>query len=189
MASAFDLFIDKVKDFFNQPIPIIGCSIGFLLVFVLVIFSKTSFGKRWILKLKALIEELKESFRALKKYVEESIATIKSYSETEIKKIEGQYSELSSLIVVIAENSHNIKVKEALLVYKEKADKCKNDFEGYIEDKIAAANDEKYKSEIEYLKSRIEELVEKVEKSPLNSELDVNYEEGVTEHVEESEEK
>ena len=169
----WDKMADGVKVFFNQPVPIIGCTVLSLLVFVLTVLSKTSWGKKGINWCKNQISFLVAGFKELKEGTEKEVKEIKEFSETERQKLEAQYSELSELIVAVAENSHNAKVKSALLKYKEKTDSIKTSFDSYVEEKVAQANDEKYKSQLDDLNNRINELLEKVENTAQNGEKEL----------------
>ena len=54
-----------LKDFFNQPIPIIGVSVGFALFCILKIISSTSIGKKSLNEFKRKTKVLNDSFKEL----------------------------------------------------------------------------------------------------------------------------
>lgn len=174
----WDIFVNGLKEFFNQQVPIIGCTIGFVLIFALVIISKTSIGTKALKKLKSWYEELVRSYRLFKEVVEKMLNEQKEFYESELKKAEAKYYEIANLIVLIAENTHNEKVKSALIEYKEKVDLTKTNFEEYINtivnEKVSEATskfedtkaklEEEYKIALDGYKSKFEEILKEYEK-------------------------
>lgn len=129
-----DQFFEAVKEFFNQPVPIIGCTIGFLLISILTILAKTSIGKKALLRLQSGFAEVHEKYRLLidlhndtVKHYEKEIAARDEY----IKQIETKYQEIIDEVVAkyeeekdkiidILEDLPNKKVQQKLLTYKKK---------------------------------------------------------------------
>ena len=167
--------VANVKDFFNQPVAIIGCSVGFDLVFILVIFSKTSLGKRVLQKLTAAIAQLAAEFNNLKSNVETKLDEgLKKYEE-EKKLIEAKVAVLEKVCLIIAENTHNAKVKEAMEECKKELSICKTSYEELVEERVLSAK-EKYEAEAKEKldsyetyykeqKAHLDELVKQAEKA------------------------
>lgn len=116
-----------IKDFFNQPVPIICCSIGTLLVFVLVIFSKTSLGKKALNTLKGLIKELTkqitdliDKFKGFKEDVNKTLEQQNKILENALNEKQQEIDDLKALVEIIARNTHNVKSIQALEEYKRK---------------------------------------------------------------------
>lgn len=120
-----DQFIELVKDFFNQPIPIIGCSVGFALIFVLTIISKTSLGKKALVEMKNYFSSVKAEYEAFKKlhnqYVadkEKEITLIKEQCELLISQIKEEAKQRDAEILSVLSEIPNKKVQEKLLELK-----------------------------------------------------------------------
>ena len=120
-----DQFIELVKDFFNQPIPIIGCSVGFALIFVLTVISKTSLGKKALVEMKNYFASVKAEYEAFKKlhnqYVadkEKEIALIKEQCEQLISQIKEEAKARDDEILAVLSEIPNKKVQEKLLELK-----------------------------------------------------------------------
>lgn len=120
-----DQFIELVKDFFNQPIPIIGCSVGFALIFVLTVISKTSLGKKALVEMKNYFAGVKAEYEAFKKlhnqYVadkEQEIALIKEQCEKTISQIMEEAKARDDEILAVLSEIPNKKVQEKLLELK-----------------------------------------------------------------------
>lgn len=128
-----------VKDFFNQPVPIIGCTVGFALVFILKIISTTSIGQKGLKKIKDELSIFKTDFEGKEqeikverdKFITEINALVKEHEEeiarykellnqvdTKYKELLDQadtkYNELKDLVMNIASNLHNKKIKDIL---------------------------------------------------------------------------
>lgn len=118
----------NIKDFFNQPVPIIGSTIGALLIFVLSVISKTSIGKKALNELKNKYNKLTtefltilESFKKHKEKIDETLKVQKEALEIALKEKQEEIDKLEELIIAISENIHNAKVKELVDTYiKEK---------------------------------------------------------------------
>lgn len=168
--------VANIKDFFNQPVPIIGVTIGFLLIFVLVIFSKTSLGKKVLKKLTSAVHDLVLSFNKFKSETEEKVESLKKEYEEKKSVLESKVAILEKVCLIIAENSHNAKIKEAMEECKEELSICKTDYESLIEEKVKEEKDkienelkakyeEFYETYLKGQKEKIEQLVEQAENS------------------------
>lgn len=167
--------VANIKDFFNQPVPIIGCSILFLIVFFLVIFSKTSLGKKTLKKILSGFIEVKTTFGIYKEVVDSKVKEIEQKTKDEVQKMEEKIALQEELIEIIVNNTHNEQIKAKYLEYKEKLDKVQTDVDSLINEKVEEEKtkfEAKAKEEIDnfyetYLKDvkvKIEELVAKAEK-------------------------
>ena len=176
--------VANIKDFFNQPVTIIGFSVLFLLIFILVIFSKTSLGKRVLQKLTAAIAQLVSQFNAFKSEVTVKLDEgLKKYEE-EKKLIEAKVAVLEKVCLIIAENTHNAKVKEAMEECKKELSICKTSYEELVEERVLSAKEkyeaeakEKLKSYEDYFKSQkshLDELVAEAEKASQIAQNHVN---------------
>lgn len=154
--------VENIKTFFNQPVPIIGCTIGFALIFALVVISKTSIGTRVLKKLTAWYNEIKEKVTAfIQEMTKKAVEMENKYNE-QISIAEAKWHKADELLTLIVENSHNVKIKEAYENYKKSIEGYVTDFEielkAEIEEKVAEIKN----AEIDMLKSQIEQLVKKV---------------------------
>ena len=117
-----------IKDFFNQPVPIICCTVGALCVFILTIIAKTSIGKRGLKKLntkmialESVIKQFLADLRAEKTKAEQEYQ--KYIAELEKARLEEQHKreKLEELVLFIAENTHNSKIKEYVKTYNKES--------------------------------------------------------------------
>lgn len=166
--------VANVKDFFNQPVTIIGSSVLFFLIFILVIFSKTSIGKKVLKKLTSAISNLIAQFNVFKSEVKSQLDEgLKKYEEKELQ-VEAKVAVLEEVVMIIAENSHNVKVKEAMEKCKEKLSIC-TDYEKLVEEKVLSAKEkyemeakeklDSYETYYKEQKAHLDELVEQAEKA------------------------
>ena len=103
----FKEIVDTFWGWLNQPLPIIGVSILFILIFLWKIFSSTSFGKKQIKK-------INDGFKRLETFVDEKAKEIeqtKQEIETNIEKFKEDYNFMLSIIVELCETLPNKKVK------------------------------------------------------------------------------
>ena len=121
-------FVEGLKTFWNQPVPIIGFTVGTLVVAFLTILSKTSFGKRAIKELKNMFSTLKnmwlESKNNYDKIVaikDEEIKILTETYESKLAVIQAENIHCKDIIIEIAENINNVKVKEIIKKYKNEA--------------------------------------------------------------------
>ena len=167
--------VANVKDFFNQPVTIIGSSILFLLVFILVIFSKTSIGKKVLKKLTSAIANLIAQFNAFRKEVKEQMDEgFKKYEEEKLQ-IEAKVATLEKICLIIAENTHNEKIKGAVSVLKNELSICKTNYEELVEKRVLSAKEkyeleakeklDSYEAYYKEQKAYLDELVEQAEKA------------------------
>lgn len=108
---------DRVKDFVNQPLPIIGVSTLVIGAFILKAISMTAFGNSQVNKLKAEHEAYKETAEQRNRELDEKLKGFEeSYaSEKELNdaKIEAQGERLDKVIAYI-KSLPNKKAKELI---------------------------------------------------------------------------
>lgn len=159
-----DAFIENFKIFWNQPIPIIGFTIGSVIIGLVVVISKTSIGKKALTtivnKFNLVVEKnnlLIEEIKTLKNQSEEIIKTkneelenLKNDYEIKLSSYKAELEKQSSLIKIICENSVNKNIKEAFKNYdinletlpvNEIIEKAKNEAEKTYNDRLKALED------------------------------------------------
>jgi len=103
--------LKKVISFLNQPLPIVGFTVGAVLFFAWRVLVSTNYGKKII---NALMEQLKK--------IKEEHEQYKIDSEKEKQELKAQNQELKCYIAHICELSTNKKIKDfgkGLLEYGE----------------------------------------------------------------------
>ena len=76
----WDTFVEGIKTFWNQPIPIIGFTVGALIVGILSIMAKTSIGKKALNEIKRINEGLKTKLLKAEGDLRESQDKLKALS-------------------------------------------------------------------------------------------------------------
>ena len=118
---SWEQFIELI----NQPLPIIGVSVLWILCAILVIIAKTSIGRKSLKELKRQNDELKKKIEqalqdwkdtenAIQAHLEEKTAEIdKSIKDNEIY-VNGAIKRVNGGITLLANNTHNAKLKNAV---------------------------------------------------------------------------
>lgn len=104
----FKEFMMKAWEFLNAPLPIVGVSLIFILIFLWKIISSSSFGKKNIKRLNEVSRETKES-------VDKKLIEYDTKIKEQDEKIEQQNKEIEYLkqfIVRLCLTSPNKKIKE-----------------------------------------------------------------------------
>lgn len=187
--------VANIKDFFSQPIPVIGVSIGFLLIFVLVIFSKTSIGKKALNFLKEKVIGIENGFNSFKNDMMQEREKLVNFYQEEQTKADAKIAVLEELLLEVAENTHNAKIKEKVEEAKSKLSITKTRYEELIESKVneakkqvssiadtlkEKANDEiqkvreKYESELKAYKDKFDNLLIELENNAQNAQKQAN---------------
>lgn len=166
-------FQDWLSQLANNPLFISTSTVSLCFAYVLVIFSKTSLGKKLFNKAKSSYEEAakekEETFNLLKETIESK--------ESEIKELTYQYEnrlnvllcenvELEKLLDKIGEISPNLKIKEAL-----------EEFKNSREDRLNKINEIFTYLNFDLLKEKAEEadrLIEEAKKA-----VEASYEERI----------
>lgn len=170
---SWDQIVENIKTFFSQPVPIICCSVGSLLIFVLTVFSKTSLGKKALNELKNLIAittarigELNNSITSHKEDTEKKIEELKQSYQDKLAMVEEEKTNLEELLYAIAENINNVKIKELVANYKEKADKRINDISDVVNEELLKYKDsldKEYQRKYDLLEEKVVAIEKKVE--------------------------
>lgn len=111
----FKEIVDTFWGWLNQPLPIIGVSTIFVLIFLWKIFSSTSFGKKQIKKINEGFKRLETSVDEKAKEIENTKKEVESYIE-ESKK---DYDFLLSVVIELCETLPNKKIKSIVEKVKE----------------------------------------------------------------------
>lgn len=118
---SWEQFIELI----NQPLPIIGVSVLWILCAILVILAKTSIGRKSLKELKRQNDELrrkieqalqdwKDTENAIQAHLEEKTKEIdKSIKDNEIY-VSGAIKRVNGGITLLANNTHNAKLKNAV---------------------------------------------------------------------------
>lgn len=116
--------VEKTTAFFDKPVPIIGCTIGFLLITVLTIISKTSFGKKSIRRLTELARLTHETVETTLKNVNDKLNEIDEKQDDieymlcdRLQAQEKRIYELETLLTEICKNIRNAKIKALINDY------------------------------------------------------------------------
>lgn len=181
------------KDFFNQPVPIIGVSVGLLILYTLVIFSKTSIGKKILRKLTDGYNSLKSEFTSFKDETSKKLEEQKEFYENEIKNIEAKTHEMQSFVLWVAENSTNEKIKEKAETLKKDLTSNVVAYEKELNEEIDSYKDslkKEYESELKAYKEEFDKIISEYKNLALSVQNNANSVkeevESVKEIVEES---
>lgn len=180
IVETFNTWCNAVKDFFNQPVPIIGCTIGFLLITILSILSKTSWGRKTINTVIGSINTLKAETTAKISETSENINNLKNEYEQKLAIAETHSQELETLLLNIGDQLHNKQIKEYVEKYRQTKQDAKTQVQNLVEQSSKAIElkmeemqkqMDSYKNElakqyqemIENYEKELKELQEKVE--------------------------
>lgn len=116
-----------LRNFLTHPLPIIGISVGTILIIVWKFISASSFGKKAIAKMndkcseyKAEVQSLKDDIKKKDEEIDKLIADANEYRK-EIEKVASErYDEQAKrdeLIIKALSCINNVKVKEVLKEY------------------------------------------------------------------------
>lgn len=158
------LFFDGIREFINQPLPIIGVSIVSLFLGVKVILSNTSIGQKALNTMREEITNFKSKVVETKDKAEEYYdKALKTQNETKviISNYEERFNELYGKLCKVCETMPNAKIKtigeeiktQYLGIKNELNEKLDN-IDEYIEEK---------KSEFDY-KGAYEEMADRLAK-------------------------
>ena len=118
------MWFEQVKEwitwFCNLPLPIAGITVGTAGVFLLILFSKTSLGKR-------LFNKLLEKFEILKSWVIEQLSgmnkridELKNQYEEKLQIANHKTEQVEKLVLDVLPFIHNAQVQEKVTEYLEK---------------------------------------------------------------------
>lgn len=124
---------EAIKDFFSQPVPIIGCTIGALVVSVIVILSKTNIGKKALHKMQETNNELKSQIVAfsteitnIKQNLDKTLVEQNKDLQNALIEKDQEIARLRELVETIALNTHNVRTLDALKNYKKERENNEN---------------------------------------------------------------
>lgn len=167
--------VANLQGFFDRPV-VIGILLGIVAIVVfLVIFSKTSFGRKALNKLSNGFKLLLDKFAKHEEETENKIKQLEEYYEKDKEIAEQKIAILEQLCFVLAENSHNEKVKQAFMVCKEKLALAPTKYDELIENRIKEEKEkieeevkakvtDFYEGYFEEQKSKVEKLIKDIEK-------------------------
>lgn len=101
-------FVMTAWDWLNRPLPVVGFSTLFIIVFLWRVFAGSSFGKKQINKFEKESEETKKQFDALK---EEYEKRIQDYRDL-LMQYENELNTTKNYVKSICDNSRNVKIKK-----------------------------------------------------------------------------
>lgn len=189
IVATLEQWANVVKDFFNQPVPIIGCTIGFLLITILSILSKTSWGKKAINKAMTSINSLKDETTLKLTETSKMIEDIKNEYNEKLALSESKSQEIENLLLTISEQLHNKKIKECVEEYRKTKSETKLQVNNLVEQSSKAIDlkmsefqeqinvykkelEKQYQEMVANYQKELEELQEK-----LNEKKELTYEE------------
>lgn len=158
-------FVSGLEEFWNQPVPIIGFTVGTLIVGFFVIFTKTSLGKKALNWCKTKYEELLVKYNEAKKLYEEVIAEKDAIIEELTKMYEEKLALVQlnkdkekEIIIAIAKNINNVKIKKIIEEYEKLPEIT--DISDYVEEIKAKyeAKESEITEKLNEVLSRLEEL-------------------------------
>lgn len=121
----WEVIKENISAFFNMPIVITLMSITFGFVYVLVIFSKTSLGKKLFNKVSLKYDEvvryckeMKDNYETFKKEKEEELKTLKETYEQKLAVAVSYTQQIEELLYKVAETTPNKKIKGLIEDFK-----------------------------------------------------------------------
>lgn len=161
----WEQIVEWVKDFFNQPVPIISCTVGALLIAIITIISKTSLGKKSIKRMLTAVSEVKLELTNTIAKTSDNVAQLKKEYETQLALAETHSQELEDLLLSISAQLHNAKIRELVEQYKSKRSEIKTAYENIVAQTNKAL--EEKKTEIEAQLKKFEEEFKKTQEEIL----------------------
>jgi len=165
---SWDQIVNAIREFMNQPVPIICCSVGALLVFVLTIIAKTSIGKKSLNQLKEMYRQMESKHTEIMLSYQSSevehinrMSEMKNYYEEKLAIVESEKAKLEELIYFIGENIHNKNIESKIADYKEEASKRINDISQVVNEEVEKSKT-KFAVEIKLINEEIKKLYEEI---------------------------
>ena len=150
--------VEALKEFWNQPVPIIGFTVGTLIIGIIVILSKTSIGTKalnWLKgKYQEMVEtnkEMQERYEAIIKTKDEFIASLTQMYEDKLALVQANKDKERDVIIAIGSCINNVKIKKIIEEYK--GTEPVTDISSYTE-----AIKQEYESKYIEVLNRLEEL-------------------------------
>lgn len=117
----FEQLKEGITWFCNLPLPIAGFTVGSLIVFVAILFTKTSFGKKLYNKALAKVENAISELKTYKGYADKKCEELKATYEEKLQIVSAKNEKLEKLLVAVSENINNVKVKELVDAYNKES--------------------------------------------------------------------
>lgn len=172
----------NIEQFWNKPIPIIGFTVGAVIVGVLFILAKTSIGRKALNELKKKYNEIIDFKNSIEdkynKLIEEKDKLIEEKGKI-IEELQHQYDDKLALvqankdkekeiIIAIAENINNVKIKKIIEEYKKLPEIT--DISEVLEAKKEELEDN-YKTKYEEILKKLEEIENGKDSEPVEEEI------------------
>lgn len=161
---SWEQLVDVLKEFWNQPVPIIGFSVGCCLIFIFGIISKTSFGKKMLNKLTLSVDELKKQVLGIETFSRDKVSDLQSYYEEKIALLEAKKDNTEQLLLAIAGEIHNVKIQEMVEEYRKTMTK------DIVIGDIIESRIKDYKAEFEEMKKEFNKIIEDYKNGTENNE-------------------
>lgn len=165
----WETIVQKIADFWNMPVPIIGFTVGTVVLGIIWIISKTSFGKKAINWCKTQIAAMKDAndkakadYEEALKLKDEIIEKMKQEYSEELATIEYNRELEREFIINALSQINNVRVKKLVKEFQEKI-KPTNISE------ITESIKSEYESKYAELLARLEELENEKGKETINS--------------------
>lgn len=156
----FEQLKEWITWFFSLPLPIAGVSIGTVGVFLVILFSKTSLGKKLYNKALAKIEKAQEELRTYKNYADKKCDELKSQYEEKLQLVNAKNEKVEKFAIAVSENINNKKVKELVDTYCEESNKVIA-IADIVDDAVIEAKEQCYKEAEKVINEFEEKLEEK----------------------------
>lgn len=121
----WDQLVAQLKEFFNQPVPVIISTLTVGLIYALVIFGKTSLGKKLYSQVLSRIGDIKkeivsthETVKNVEILAEDKINALTVAYEQKIQVLLSYVEFIENFLLQICEDLPNAKVKKDMLEYK-----------------------------------------------------------------------
>lgn len=157
---SWDQIVEAIRQFWNQPVPIIGFTVGAVVLAVFGIITKTSIGRKQLNRMKTELKETTKHYDDQYLEFERRYNDLKNYYEEKLQLVEQNRLLERQLLIGVCENINNIKIKEMLDEYQSKFEVV--NFSEIIEQEKKSAVEE-YKAEVESLVNQLKEEIAKLE--------------------------
>ena len=163
---SWEIIKENLSSFFNMPVVITITSVTLGFIYIMVIFSKTSLGKKLfskaLQKYDAVLDyckEMKGNLETFKKEKEAQIAQIKEEYEKRLAVMANYVSQIEGALGKVAEATPNKKVKETINSFLEAKEERLEEIGKYL------PNLEDYQA----LKAKAESVQEEIEKAKIEA--------------------
>ena len=154
----FESLKEGITWFFSLPLPIAGISVGTAGMFLVIIFTKTSFGKKVYNKALAKVDEAVAKLNNYKAHADKEIEELKEYYEEKLQLVDAKNERVEKFAIAVSENINNKKVKELVDTYCEKSNEVIA-IADIVDDAVIETKEQCYK-EAEKVISEFEEKLE-----------------------------